>query len=120
MGKSPVTFLFTSQSHNQVCYRYDLVATELNGALFLFGGQALRLDLETEEWTLLEEDSLDGKFFSGCTTVGGQMYLLSESKGNQGRPNMVLVDPYIDTCVEVDDAIPCPVPLRGCVTVRVR
>ncbi|CAG08032.1 unnamed protein product [Tetraodon nigroviridis] len=100
--------------------RYDLVATELNGALFLFGGQALRLDLETEEWTLLEENSLDGKFFSGCTTVGGQMYLLSESKGNQGRPNMVLVDPYIDTCVEVDDAIPCPVPLRGCVTVRVR
>ncbi|XP_056894117.1 kelch-like protein 23 isoform X2 [Takifugu flavidus] len=98
--------------------RYDLVATELNGALYLFGGRTLRLDVETEEWTVLEEESLDRKFFSGCATIGGQMYLVSESKSNKAFPNMVLVDPYIDTCIEVDDAIPCPLPLRGCVTVR--
>lgn len=94
------------------------MATELNGALYLFGGRALRLDVETEEWTPLEEESLDRKFFSGCTTVGGQMYLLGESRGNKTLPNMVLVDPYSDTCIQVDDAIPCPVPLRGCVTMR--
>uniref|UniRef100_UPI0037E9C714 kelch-like protein 23 n=1 Tax=Semicossyphus pulcher TaxID=241346 RepID=UPI0037E9C714 len=98
--------------------RYDLVATELNGALYLFGGQALRFDVETDEWTALEEECLDRKFFSGCTTVSGQIYLVSEKKSNKAFPNMVLMDPYIDTCIEVDDAIPCPVPLRGCVTVR--
>ncbi|KAK7889493.1 hypothetical protein WMY93_025053 [Mugilogobius chulae] len=49
--------------------RYDLVATELNGALYFFGGYALRLDVDTDEWTLLEEDCLEKKFFSGCTTV---------------------------------------------------
>ncbi|GAA6214096.1 kelch-like protein 23 [Lates japonicus] len=98
--------------------RYDLVATELNGALYLFGGQTLRFDVETDEWTVLEEESLDRKFFCGCTTVSGQIYLVSERKSNKAFPNMVLMDPYIDTCIEVDDAIPCPVPLRGCVTVR--
>ncbi|XP_049443542.1 kelch-like protein 23 [Epinephelus fuscoguttatus] len=98
--------------------RYDLVATELNGALYLFGGLALRFDVETDEWTVLEEESLDRKFFCGCTTVTGQIYLVSERKSNKAFPNMVLMDPYIDTCIEVDDAIPCPVPLRGCVTMR--
>ncbi|XP_071782107.2 kelch-like protein 23 [Centroberyx gerrardi] len=98
--------------------RYDLLATELNGALYLFGGQALRLDVETDEWTVLEEECLDRKFFCGCTTVNGQIYLVSEKKTNKAFPNMVLLDPYIDTCIEVDDAIPCPVPLRGCVTMR--
>ncbi|KAL6107978.1 uncharacterized protein ACO6RY_18620 [Pungitius sinensis] len=98
--------------------RYDLVATELNGALYLFGGQAMRLDVDTDEWTVLEEERLDRKFFCGCTTISGQMYLVSERKSNKAFPNMVLVDPYIDTCIEVDDAIACPVPLRGCVTVR--
>ncbi|XP_041862839.1 kelch-like protein 23 isoform X2 [Melanotaenia boesemani] len=98
--------------------RYDLVATELNGALYLFGGQALRFDMETEEWTLLEEEFLDRKFFCGCTTVTGQIYLVSERKINKAFPNMVLLDPYIDTCIEIDDAIPCPVPLRGCITMR--
>ncbi|KAM9357622.1 kelch-like protein 23 [Symphorus nematophorus] len=100
------------------CPRYDLVATELNGALFLFGGQALRFDVETDEWTALEEECLDRKFFSGCTTVNSQIYLVGERKSNKAFPNMVLMDPYIDTCIEVDDAIPCPVPLRGCVTMR--
>ncbi|KAM9385813.1 kelch-like protein 23 [Pholidichthys leucotaenia] len=98
--------------------RYDLVATELNGALYLFGDQGLRFDLETDEWTVVEEECLDRKFFCGCTTVSGQIYLVSERKSNKAFPNMVLLDPYIDTCIEVDNAIPCPVPLRGCVTVR--
>lgn len=99
-------------------FRYDLVATELNSALYLFGGQALRFDMETDEWTELEEECLKKKFFCGCSSVTGQIYLLSERKSNKAFPNMVLLDPYIDTCIEVDDAIPCPVPLRGCVTVR--
>ncbi|XP_072245589.1 kelch-like protein 23 [Leuresthes tenuis] len=98
--------------------RYDLVATEFNGALYLFGGQALRFDVETDEWTVLEEENLDRKFFCGCTTVSGQVYLVSERKINKAFPNMMLLDPYIDTCIEIDDAIPCPVPLRGCVTMK--
>ncbi|XP_061594298.1 kelch-like protein 23 [Cololabis saira] len=99
--------------------RYDLVATELNGALYLFGGQALRLDVETDEWTVMEEECLDKKFFCGCATVSGQIYLVSERKSNKAFPNMVLMDPYIDTCIEMDDAIPCPAPSRGCVTLRI-
>lgn len=103
----------------KLCHRYDLVATDLNGALYLFGGQALRLDVETDEWTVLEEEEcLDKKFFSGCTTVSSQIYLVSEKKSNKAFPNMVLMDPYMDTCIEIDDAIPCPVPLRGCVSMR--
>ncbi|XP_061883457.1 kelch-like protein 23 [Entelurus aequoreus] len=100
--------------------RYDLVATELNGALYLFGGQALRFDVETDEWTVLDEESLEKKFFCGCATVSGRIYLVCEKKGNKSLPNMVLFDPYTDTCMEVDNAIPCPVPLRGCVTIKVR
>lgn len=95
-----------------------MVATELNGALYLFGGQGLRFDTDTDEWTVLEEEILDRKFFCGCTTVSGQIYILSERKSNKTFPNMVLMDPYIDTCIEIDDAIPCPVPIRGCVTMR--
>ncbi|XP_007246249.3 kelch-like protein 24 [Astyanax mexicanus] len=98
--------------------RYDLLATELNGALYLLGGKALRLDVDTEEWTVLEEESLDRKFFTGCATVNGQIYLISERKINKVSTNMILLDPYIDTCLEIDDSIPCPVPIRGCVTVR--
>ncbi|XP_062869195.1 kelch-like protein 23 [Trichomycterus rosablanca] len=98
--------------------RYDLLATELNGALYVLGGKALRLDVDTDEWTLLDEDFLDGKFFTGCATVNGQIYLISERKINKVTRNMVLFDPYTDTCVEMDNEIPCPVPVRGCVTVR--
>lgn len=98
--------------------RYDLLATELNGALYLLIGQALRLDVETDEWTDLEEECLDRKFFGGCTTANGQIYLLSEQKMNKAFPNMVLMDPYIDICMGIDNAIPCPGPLRGCVTMR--
>ena len=78
----------------------------------------MRLDIETDEWTLLEEECLDRKFFTGCATASGQIYLLSEQKMKKAIPNMVLLDPYIDTCIEVEDAIPCPVPVHGCVTIR--
>ncbi|KAL1023074.1 hypothetical protein UPYG_G00036120 [Umbra pygmaea] len=33
--------------------RYDLLATVLNGALYFLGGQSLRLDVDTDEWTVL-------------------------------------------------------------------
>ncbi|XP_055072848.2 kelch-like protein 23 [Misgurnus anguillicaudatus] len=98
--------------------RYDLLATELNGALYLLGGQALRFDIDTDEWTVLQEECLDNKFYTGCTTVNGQIYILSERKINKTYPNMILMDPYIDTCLEIDGSIPCPVPIRGCVTMR--
>ncbi|KAM6962554.1 kelch-like protein 23 [Aplochiton taeniatus] len=98
--------------------RYDLLATELNGALYLFGGRALRLDVDTDEWTVLEEECLERKFFGGCATVNGQIYLVSERKINKAFPNMVLLDPYIDMCMEIDDSLPCPVPIRGCITQR--
>ncbi|KAK1805881.1 hypothetical protein P4O66_012941 [Electrophorus voltai] len=68
--------------------RYDLLATELNGALYLLGGKALRLDIDTDEWTLLEEECLDRKFFTGCATVNGQIYLISERKINRVSTNM--------------------------------
>lgn len=58
--------------------RYDLLTTELNGALYLLIGQTLRLDVETDKWTVLEEECLTRKLFGGCTTVNGQIYLLSE------------------------------------------
>ncbi|KAG5850752.1 hypothetical protein ANANG_G00085780 [Anguilla anguilla] len=99
--------------------RYDLLATKLNGALYLFGGQALRLDVTTDEWTVIEEVCLEKKFFTGCSTANGQVYLVGERKGNKTLPNMVLLDPYTDTCIEMDNSIPCPLPVRGCVTIRV-
>ncbi|XP_048833241.1 kelch-like protein 23 [Brienomyrus brachyistius] len=100
--------------------RYDLLATVLNGAIYLFGGQALRLDVKTDEWTILDEACLERKFFTGGTTSSGQIFLLGERKGNKTLPNMALLDPYTDTCMEIDDEIPCPVPIRGCVTVQFR
>lgn len=66
----------------------------------------------------MEEEFLDRKFFTGCSTVNGQIYLISERKINKVSTNMVLLDPYTDTCIERNDTIPCPVPIRGCVTVR--
>lgn len=78
----------------------------------------MRLDIETDEWTLLEEECLDRKFFTGCATASGQIYLLSERTLKRARRNMVLLDPYIDTCIEIDHSIPCPVPVHGCVTIR--
>lgn len=97
---------------------YDLLATELNGAIYLFGGKTLRLDVDTDEWTILEEEFLDRKFFTGCSAVNGQIYLIGERKINKVSTNMILLDPYTDTCIELNNAIPCPIPIRGCVTVR--
>lgn len=78
----------------------------------------MRFDMETDEWTILKEECLENKFFCGCTNVSGQIYLVSERKSNKALPSMVLLDPYIDTCIQIDDAVPCPLPLRGCVTMR--
>ncbi|XP_043946546.1 kelch-like protein 23 [Protopterus annectens] len=100
------------------CPRYDLSATVLNGAIYVIGGNAYRFDTETDEWTLLEEECLNRKFFMGCTTTNGRIYLLGQWKGNQAISNMVQYDPYMDTCEVINHAIPCPLPIRGCVTIR--
>ncbi|XP_078054598.1 kelch-like protein 23 [Mustelus asterias] len=98
--------------------RYDLCATILNGALYIVGGQTFRLDTDTDEWTPVDEKYLNQKFFSGCTTVNGRIFLLAERRGNTSIPNMILFDPYTDTCEVVDMAVPCPLPVRGCVSIR--
>ncbi|XP_072924719.1 kelch-like protein 23 [Hemitrygon akajei] len=97
--------------------RYDLCATFLNGAIYVVGGQTFRLDIDTDEWTPVDEESLNQKFFSGCTTVNGKTYLLGERRGNTSIPNMILFDPYTDTCQVVDKAVPCPLPVRGCMSI---
>lgn len=98
--------------------RYDLCITSLNGALYTIGGGAFRFDVETDEWTRVEEECLAHKFFMGCSTVNGRIYLLGQRKGNGALPVMVLFDPYVDTCQVVDYKLPCPLPIRGCVSVR--
>ncbi|XP_067872545.1 kelch-like protein 23 [Heterodontus francisci] len=98
--------------------RYDLCATILNGALYIVGGQTFHLDTDTNEWTPVDEECLNQKFFSGCTTVNGRIFLLGERRGNTSIPNMILFNPYTDTCKVVDAAVPCPLPVRGCVSIR--
>ncbi|NXS63958.1 KLH23 protein, partial [Brachypteracias leptosomus] len=98
--------------------RYDLCITSLNGALYTIGGGALRFDVETEEWTPVDEECLTQKFFMGCSTVNGRIYLLGQRKGNSGLPVVVLFDPYLDVCQVIDTKLPCPLPIRGCVSVR--
>uniref|UniRef100_UPI00398E5EF1 kelch-like protein 23 n=1 Tax=Pristiophorus japonicus TaxID=55135 RepID=UPI00398E5EF1 len=98
--------------------RYDLCATLLNGAVYVMGGQTFRLDTDTDEWTPVDEECLNEKFFSGCATVNGKIFLLGERRGNTSIPNMILIDPYTDTCQVVDTAVPCPLPVRGCVSIR--
>ncbi|XP_019368662.1 PREDICTED: kelch-like protein 23 [Gavialis gangeticus] len=98
--------------------RYDLCVTALNGALYTIGGAAFRFDMETDEWTQVDEESLTRKFFMGCSTVNGQIYLLGQRKGTSAIPNTVLFDPYTDTCQVVDNNLPCPLPIRGCVSVQ--
>ncbi|XP_041061451.1 kelch-like protein 23 [Carcharodon carcharias] len=98
--------------------RYDLCATILNGAIYVVGGQTFRLDTDTDEWTPVDEECLNQKFFSGCTTVNGRIFLLAERRGNTSIPNMVLFDPYTDTCQVVDVAVPCPLPIRSCVSIQ--
>ncbi|NWR56693.1 KLH23 protein, partial [Bucorvus abyssinicus] len=98
--------------------RYDLCITSLNGALYTIGGGAFRFDVETDEWTQVDEECLTHKFFMGCSTVNGRIYLLGQRKGNGALPVVVLFDPYVDTCQVVDYQLPCPLPIRGCVSVR--
>uniref|UniRef100_K7GEL4 BTB domain-containing protein n=1 Tax=Pelodiscus sinensis TaxID=13735 RepID=K7GEL4_PELSI len=76
--------------------RYDLSVTALNGALYTIGGGAFRFDMDTDEWTRVDEECLTPKFFLGCCTVNGQIYLLAQRQGNVALPNMVLFDPYTD------------------------
>ncbi|NXX43742.1 KLH23 protein, partial [Tricholaema leucomelas] len=98
--------------------RYDLCGTALHGALYTIGGGALRLDVETAEWTPVREECLAQKFFMGCSTANGRIYLLGQRKGNGALPVVVLFDPYTDECQVTEDKLPCPLPIRGCVSVR--
>ncbi|XP_020384431.1 kelch-like protein 23 [Rhincodon typus] len=98
--------------------RYDLCATILNGAVYVVGGQTFRLDTDTDEWTPVDEERFNQKFFSGCTTVNGRIFVLGERRGNTSIPNMILFDPYTETCQVVNAAVPCPLPIRGCVSIR--
>ncbi|XP_010015600.1 PREDICTED: kelch-like protein 24 [Nestor notabilis] len=98
--------------------RYDLCITSLNGALYTIGGGAFRFDVETDEWTQVDEECLTHKFFMGCSTVNGRIYLLGQRKGNGALPIVVLFDPYTDTCQVIDNKLPCPLPINGCVSVR--
>ncbi|NXN20245.1 KLH23 protein, partial [Indicator maculatus] len=97
--------------------RYDLCSTALHGALYTVGGGALRFDVETEEWSPVGEECLAHKFFMGCSTANGRIYLLGQRKGNGALPVVVLFDPYTDEC-QVTEDLPCPLPIRGCVSVR--
>ncbi|XP_025961216.2 kelch-like protein 24 [Dromaius novaehollandiae] len=98
--------------------RYDLRITALNGALYTIGGGAFRFDVKTDEWTQVDEECLTQKFFMGCSTVNGQIYLLGQRKGNSALPIIVLFDPYTDLCQVIDNKLPCPLPIHGCVSVR--
>ncbi|XP_005513936.2 kelch-like protein 23 [Columba livia] len=98
--------------------RYDLCITSLNGALYTIGGGAFRLDVETDEWTPVDEECLTHKFFMGCSTVNGRIYLLGQRKGNSALPVVVLFDPYLDMCQVIENKLPCPLPIHGCVSVR--
>ncbi|KAJ1084874.1 hypothetical protein NDU88_005020 [Pleurodeles waltl] len=100
--------------------RYDLCATVLNGAIYTIGGQTFRFDVDTDEWSQVDEECLDRKFFMACSAANGRVYAVGQSRGVVAQPvsSMVLYDPYTDICQVVEDSIPCPLPIRGCVTVR--
>ncbi|XP_054837378.1 kelch-like protein 23 [Eublepharis macularius] len=98
--------------------RYDLCVTALNGAVYTIGGGTFRFDMDTGEWTPVDEECLTQKFFKGCSTVNGRIYLLGQRQGNSAIPNMVLLDPYLDTCQEVDNKLPCPLPIHATASIR--
>ncbi|KAM4708962.1 kelch-like protein 23 [Discoglossus pictus] len=100
--------------------RYDLCATILNGILYTMGGQALRFDLGTEEWTVLDVECLNRKFFMGCGSANGRIYFLGQRRARvtQDVPSFILFDPYMDICAVKDANLPCPLPIRGCVSMR--
>lgn len=90
----------------------------LNGALYTIGGGALRFEVGTGEWTPVEEECLGRSFFKGCVTANGRIYLLAQRQGNAARPNLVLLDPYLDCCQELDPKIPCPLPIHAAAAIR--
>ncbi|XP_042336038.1 kelch-like protein 21 isoform X1 [Sceloporus undulatus] len=98
--------------------RYDICVTALNGAIYTVGGGAFRFDADTGEWTPVEEEFLAGKFFKGCSTANGRIYLLAQRQGNGFAPNMVVLDPYLDLCQEVDPKLPCPLPIHAMAVIR--
>ncbi|KAM4049539.1 kelch-like protein 23 [Anomaloglossus baeobatrachus] len=100
--------------------RYDLSATVLNGILYTVGGKALRFDFRTEMWSVIEEECLNSKFFMGCCSTNGRIYLLGQRRAciTLDIPNVVLFDPYLDICQVTDVKLPCPLPIRGCVSMR--
>uniref|UniRef100_A0A8C5LPY8 U6 snRNA-associated Sm-like protein LSm7 n=1 Tax=Leptobrachium leishanense TaxID=445787 RepID=A0A8C5LPY8_9ANUR len=100
--------------------RYDLCATTLNGVIYTIGGKALRFDLDSEEWFIVDQDCLNLKFFMGCASVNGRIYILGQRRASitQDIPSFILLDPYLDTCQVIDNDIQCPLPIRGCVTVK--
>ncbi|XP_066492471.1 kelch-like protein 23 [Tiliqua scincoides] len=98
--------------------RYDLCVTALNGAIYTIGGGGFRFDMDTGEWTPVDAECLARKFFKGCSTANGKIYLLGQRQGNVAIPNMVLLDPYLDTCQEVDNKLPCPLPIHATVSIR--
>ncbi|XP_007441185.1 kelch-like protein 21 isoform X1 [Python bivittatus] len=97
--------------------RYDLCVAALNGAIYTIGGGAFRFDVCTDEWTPVD-DGLAQKFFEGCSTANGRIYLLAERRGNAAVPNMVILDPYKEVCQEVDHKLLCPLPIHGVASVR--
>ncbi|XP_058019766.1 kelch-like protein 21 [Ahaetulla prasina] len=98
--------------------RYDLCVAALNGAIYTIGGGAFRFDICTDEWTPVEDDSLAHKFFEGCSSANGRIYLLAERRGNTAVPNMVILDPYKNACQEVGHQLPCPLPIHGMASMR--
>ncbi|XP_071982687.1 kelch-like protein 23 [Engystomops pustulosus] len=100
--------------------RYDLCATVLNGILYTIGGKALRFDFRTASWTVIEEECFNRKFFMGCCSANGRIYLLGQRRASitHDIPNVVLFDPYLDVCQVTDVRLPCPLPIRGCVSMR--
>ncbi|XP_068127261.1 kelch-like protein 23 [Hyperolius riggenbachi] len=100
--------------------RYDLCATILNGILYTIGGKALRFDLCAEKWSVIEEECLDRKFFMGCSTANGRIYLVGQRRASltNDMPTVILFDPYLDICQVEESNVPCPLPIRGCVSMR--
>lgn len=90
----------------------------LNGAIYTVGGGAFRFDVDSGEWTPVEEECLARRFFTGCSAANGRIYLLAQRQGNTALPNMVLLDPYLEMCQEVDSKLPCPLPIHGTASMR--
>ncbi|XP_063003357.1 kelch-like protein 21 [Elgaria multicarinata webbii] len=98
--------------------RYDLCVTALNGAIYTLGGGAFRFDIDTGKWTPVDEACLARKFFQGCGTANGRIYLLAQRQGTGAIPTMVVLDPYLDLCQEGDHKLPCPLPIHAAASIR--